>query len=182
MSRIPVLKRNAMDPDQRAVHDKIDAGKAPVGAGPAIGYAYSAEFWRLHNEASQYLLGCSLTGKQVRVVSLMTARHWKAAYPWASQAKRAMAAGLAPKIVEAINQGTAPDFGDPDDAAVYAVTRELLAGGTLSDKGFATAETALGYKRLVEIVGAIGHFCTTALMANLVGDTIPSDVPSRLKM
>ncbi len=181
MTRIPVLSRDEMDADQQAVHDKIVANNARVGFGPAIGYAYSAEIWRLHNESSAHLLDCALTPAQVRIVSLMTVRHWKAAYPWSAQARTALGAGLDPAVIEAINAGKQPDFDDGTDAAVHAATRELLATGTLSDDGFRSVEAALGYRRLVEIVGAIGHFCTTAMMANVVGAEPAADAPSRLK-
>ena len=181
MTRIPVLSRDEMDADQQAVHDKIVAKNARVGVGPAIGYAYSAEIWRLHNESSTHLLDCSLTPEQVRIVSLMTVRHWNAAYPWSAQAQRALGAGLDSTVLEAINAGEQPDFDDVTDAAVHAAARELLATGTLSDDGFKSAEATLGYKRLVEIVGAIGHFCTTAMMANVVGAKPAADAPSHLK-
>ena len=181
MTRIPVLSRDEMDADQQAVHDKIVANNARVGFGPAIGYAYSAEVWRLHNESSAHLLDCALTPAQVRIVSLMTVRHWKAAYPWSAQARTALGAGLDPAVIEAINAGKNPDFDDGTDAAVHAATRELLATGTLSDDGFRSVKAALGYRRLVEIVGAIGHFCTTAMMANVVGAEPAADAPSRLK-
>ena len=64
----------------------------------------------------------------------------------------------------------------PRHAAVHAATRELLATGNLSDEGFKAAEQSLGPVRLAEIVHTIGHFSTTALMANAVGaveDPIP---------
>ena len=181
MTRIPVLNRDDMDADQRAVHDRLVAKYARIGFGPAIGYAYSAEIWRLHNESSAHLLDCTLTPQQVRIVSLMTVRHWNAAYPWSAQAKTALGAGLDPAVIEAINASQQPDFDDGTDAAVHAATGELLATGTLSDDGFESAEAALGYQRLVEIVGAIGHFCTTAMMANVVGAEPAADAPSHLK-
>lgn len=180
MTRIPALSRDQMDADQQAIHDRIVAKNGRIGFGPAIGYAYSAEIWRLHNESSAHLLDCSLTPAQVRIVSLMTVRHWKAAYPWSAQAKTALGAGLDPVVIEAINAGAQPDFDDETDNAVYAATRELLATGTLSDDGFKSAEAVLGHECLVDIVGAIGHFCTTALMANLVGVTPAADAPSHL--
>ena len=34
-------------------------------------------------------------------------------------------------------------------------------------KDFRAAEQTPGYQRIVELVGAIGHFCTTGLMANV---------------
>lgn len=181
MTRIPVLSRDEMDADQQAVHDRIVAKNGRIGFGPAIGYAYSAENWRLHNESSAHLLDCSLTPAQVRIVSLMTVRHWNAAYPWSAQAKTALNAGVPPAVIEAINAGEQPDFDDHTDRAVHAAARELLATGTLSDDGFAAAEAALGYQRLVDLVGAIGHFCTTGLMANVVGVTPAADAPSHLK-
>jgi 4-carboxymuconolactone decarboxylase len=170
-----------MDADQREVHDSILANNGRVGFGPAIGYAHSAGVWRLHNASSAHLLDCSLTPAQVRIVSLMTVRHWNAPYPWSAQAKTALGAGLDPAIIEAINAGEQPEFDDETDAAVHAATGELLATGTLSQAGFRAAEAALGYRRLADIVGAIGHFCTTAMMANVVGVTPPADAVSKLK-
>ena len=181
MTRIPVLSRDEMNADQRAILDKLEAKNARIGFGPAIGYAYSAEVWRLHNESSTHLLDCSLTPVQVRIVSLMTVRHWNAAYPWSAQARTALGAGLDPAVIEAINAGEPPDFGDETDAAVYAAARELLASGNLSDAGFRAAEAALGFTRLVELVHTIGHFSTTALMANMVGAVPAADAPSLLK-
>ena len=181
MTRIPPLGRDEMDADQRAIHDRIVADNGRIGFGPAIGYAYSAGVWDIHNRSSAHLLDCALTPAQVRIVSLLTVRHWKAAYPWSAQAKTALKAGLDPAVIEAINAGRRPAFDDAADAAVHDAARELLATGTLSDEGFKAAEDALGIRRLVEIVGAIGHFCTTALMANVVGVTPPADAPSHLK-
>jgi len=181
MTRIPVLSRDEMNADQQVILDRISANNARVGFGPAIGYSYSAEVWRLHNESSAYLLDCSLTGAQVRIISLMTVRHWKATYPWSAQAKTALGAGLDSAIIEAINEDVQPDFADETDAAVHVATRELLATGNLSDDGFNAAKAALGYVRLVEVIHTIGHFCTTAMMANVVGAEPAADASSHLK-
>lgn len=181
MTRIPALDREEMNADQQAILDKVAGNTGRIGFGPAIGYAYSAEVWRLHNESSTHLLNCSLTNAQVRIISLTTARHWKARYPWSAQAKQAVGAGLDLAVIEAINEGKQPDFASEEDAAVFAVTKELLATGNLSDAGFKAAEEKLGFLRLVEIVHTIGHFCTTAMMANLVGVEPPEDAITFLK-
>ena len=181
MTRIPPLSRDEMDAAQQAIYDRIVGDGGRVGFGPAIGYAYSGPVWDLHNVSSTHLLDCSLSAPQVRIVSLMTVKHWNAAYPWSAQAKTAQNAGLDPAIIEAINQGEQPDFTDDDDAAVYDVARELLATGNLSDAGFKSAEATLGRRRMVEIVHTIGHFSTTAMMANIVGCVPPDDAVSRLK-
>lgn len=181
MSRIPVLSRDEMNAEQQRVYDTISAATGRVGRGPSVGYAYSPGLWQVHNASSAHLRDCSLTQAQVRIVSLMTARHWHAAYPWSAQAATALAAGVDPAVVEAINVGDQPEFTDSIDEVVHAVTRELLATGSLGDDLFKAAESTIGYERLADVVGVIGHFCTTALMANVAGAIPPKDAPSQLK-
>ena len=161
MSRMPVLKRDEMDAEQQRVHDAILATTGRVGRGPSIGFAYSPGLWENHDRASAHHANCSLTPVQVRIVSLMTVRHWNAAYPWSAQATAALAAGVDQAVIEAINAGEQPAFTDPADQVVHAVTRELLATGSLGDDFFAAAESTIGYRRLADVVGAIGHFCTS---------------------
>jgi hypothetical protein len=170
-----------MDAEQQKVYDEVVATTGRVGRGPSVGYAYSPGLWRLHNTSSAHLLDCSLTQAQVRIVALMTARHWNAAYPWSAQAETAVAAGLERSVLEAINAREQPKFTDRADEMVHAVTRELLATGSLADELFKAAESTLGYQRLADLIGVIGHFTTTALMANVVGAEPRADAPSLLK-
>ncbi len=181
MTRIPVLNREKMNAEQQRVHDSIVATTGRVGRGPSVGYAYSPGVWELHNASSAHLLDCSLTPAQVRIVALMTVRHWNAAYPWSAQAATALAAGVDSAVVEAINADRQPEFTDRADEVVHAVARELLATGSLGDDVFKTAESTIGYPRLADLVGAIGHFCTTAMMANVAGAEPSADAPSQLK-
>ena len=181
MSRIPALSRDQMDAEQQKVYDETVATTGRVGRGPSVGYAYSPGLWRVHNASSAHLLNCSLTPAQVRIVSLMTVRHWKAAYPWSAQAAMALTAGVERAVIEAINAGDRPKFTASADEMVHTVTRELLATGSLRDDIFKAAESTLGYQRLADVVGVIGHFATTALMANVVGAEPPADAPSYLK-
>ena len=181
MSRIPALSRDEMDGEQQKVYDATLATTGRVGRGPSVGYAYSLGLWRVHNASSAHLLNCSLTPAQVRIVSLMTVRHWKAAYPWSAQAAMALTAGVERAVIEAINAGERPKFTDSADEMVHTVTGELLATGSLRDDIFKAAESKLGYQRLADVVGVIGHFATTAMMANVVGAEPPADAPSYLK-
>lgn len=182
MTRMPVLNRDEMDDDQQRVHDEILATTGRVGKGPAVGYAYSPGLWENHNASSAHLNKCSLTQAQVRTVSLMTARHWNAAYPWSAQAGSALAAGIDPAVVEAMNAGQQPDFADSADQMVHAAARELLSSGTLGDEIFKQVQSTIGLRCLADIVGVIGHFCTTSMMANVAGAEPSADAPSRLKI
>ena len=87
---------------------------------------------------------------------------------------------MKPDILEALNTGKTPDFERKADKVVYSTTDELLSTGTLSQEVFETAVETLGYTCLVELVSAIGHFCTTAMMANVVGAQPSADAISTL--
>ena len=116
MARIPALSRAEMDAEQQKVYDETVATTGRVGRGPSVGYAHSPGLWRVQNASSAHLLNCSLTSAQVRIVSLMTARHWNAAYPWSAQAAMALKVGVDRATIELID-----DLG---------VTDILIAGGT----------------------------------------------------
>ncbi len=181
MARIPVLTRDDMSAEGQQVHDEVMASTGRVGLGPSVGYAHAPGLWRLNNDSTAYQFDASLTAAQVRLVAVMTARRWNAPYPWAAQAAGALRAGVGLEVVEAINERRAPPLTDATDAAVYACARELLDTGTLGEAGFRAAEKALGHTRVADIIGVIGHFTTTSLMANYVADEPPADAVSKLK-
>ena len=181
MTRIPALASDEMNQEQKRVHDDTLAQTGRVGRGPAIGYAYAPGMWETNNSASDYFENrCSLTLPQVRMVALLAARHWNAAYPWAAQARVALEDGLNRPIIDAVNAHEKPDFDNREDEVLYDTTRELLETGTLGDAGFEAAREALGYRRMADLVGVIGHFCKTAMMANVVGAEAPEGSPSQL--
>ncbi len=181
MSRMPVLKRDEMDAEQRRVHDEIKATTGRVGRGPSIGFAYSPGLWENHNASSAHMANCSLTPVQVRIASLMTVRHWNAAYPWSAQSASALSAGVEKSVIEAINAGEQPEFTDSVDEMVHAVARELLETGTLGDDVFKAAATTIGFQRVADVVGVISHFSATAMMANVAGAEPSPDAPSHIK-
>lgn len=181
MTRIPALTRDEMDEEQKRVHDDTVAQTGRVGRGPAVGYAYAPGMWETNNSATDYFENrCSLTLPQLRLVALLVARRWNATYPWAAQARMALESGLDRSIVDAVNAREKPDFDSRADEVLHDAAQELLATGTLGEAGFAAAETTLGYRRLADLVGVIGHFCKTAMMANVVGAEAPAEWPSHL--
>ncbi len=181
MTRIPALDRDEMDEEQKRVYDDTVAQTGRVGRGPAVGYAYAPGMWETNNAATDYFENrCSLTLPQLRLVALLVARRWNAGYPWAAQARMALESGLDRSIVDAVNARRQPDFASREDEVVHDTARELLETGTLGDAGFEAASDTIGYRRLADLVGVIGHFCKTAMMANVVGAEAPAEWPSHL--
>jgi 4-carboxymuconolactone decarboxylase len=180
MTRIPQIQPDDMNAEQRRVYDDVMASTGRSG-GPSIGYAYAPGLWEASNRVSDHLGDCSLSQAQVRIAALTAARYWNSAFPFAVQVPQAFAAGVAPAIVDAINDRERPEFASPEDEAVYDVAQELLASGTLGDDGFTKAAEILGHTRLVDTVGAVGQFCKVCMMANTVGAVPPETAPVKLK-
>ena len=182
MPRIPLLTPEQMDAEQRRVYEETLAKTGRASGGPSTGYAYAPLLWERNNAISAYLeTNSSLSAAQLRIVALVTVRHWNSAFPWVAQARMGLTADIDPQAVEAINSRQRPNFANAGDQAVHDAARELVQTGTLSDPGFASAHAALGTRRLVDLVGCVGHFTKTAMMANIVGAEAPADAPSKLK-
>lgn len=126
MTRIPQIKPEDMNAEQKRVHDHVMATTGR-SAGPAIGYAYAPGLWESNNTVSDHLADCSLSQRQVRIAAIATARHWNAPFPFAVQVRADFEVGVEPALVEAINDGARPDFANPEEAAV--LRRDPRAAG-----------------------------------------------------
>lgn len=180
MPRLPVLTREELDEEGKRVWDHAKATTGRVGGGPSIAYAFAPGMWEASNAASAYLDRCSLSPQQVRIAAMVTVRHYDAPFPWAAQARAGLAAGVDRAAVDAINNRRKPSFASREDEAVYAAAKELVETGSLGDASFKAGVEALGHQRLVDVAGVVGHFCKTAMMANLAGAEVPADAPSTL--
>ncbi len=181
MARIPPVTRDEMDAEQARVYDDVMATTGRV-SGPSLGYVYSPGLWEATNKVSDHLADCALTQPQVRMVALMTARFWDAEFPWFAQVGLAKNAGLPDHIIHAINDRRRPDFDNDADAAVYDLAKETLEQKQASDAAFERAAGIIGYPAMVDVIGAIGHFCKVGLMAVFVGAEAPDDAPIPLKV
>lgn len=181
MSRIPLLKPEAMDAEQKRVYEDVLAKTGRASGGPSIAYAYVPGLWEANNSVSAYLENKSaLTKAQIRIAALVTVRKWNSEFPWSAQARMALDSGIPKEAVDAINNRQRPTFASAEDQAVHDVAREVVETGTLAPASFDAAMKILGNRRVIETVGAVGQFCKTAMIANLAGATAPADAPSKL--
>ena len=182
MSRIPLLKPEAMDGEQKRVYEDVLKKTGRASGGPSIAYAYVPGLWEANNMVSAYIEnGSALTKAQIRIAALVTVRKWNSDFPWAAQARMALESGVDAKAVDAINNKQKASFANAEDQAVHDVAKEVVESGTLSQTSFDAAMKVLGNRKLIETVGCVGQFCKTAMVANLAGATAPADAPSKLK-
>ena len=179
MPRIPALKPEYLDQHQKRIYDDVAATTGRLN-GPSLGYIYSPGLWETTNAVSAHFADCSLSQRHVRIAALVTARYWDADFPFAAQARIGLDDGIEREIIDAINARQRPNFSDPEDATVYDLAIETVENHKVSDETFAKAADLLGYPRMVDIVGAVGHYCKVSLMASFAGAAAPDDMPVKL--
>lgn len=166
MARIDPLKLEEMTPEQRQVHDEVAARGGRLG-GPNGVYLRVPELFKLNQEFGNYLRNNHLNARLRQLAAIVTVRRWNGAYAWGAQGRDALAAGISPGIVEAINQRETPVLDDADDQLVYDLALELSDKGSLSDVSYEKAIGRLGLNQLLDLVAAVGFFTAVALSVNV---------------
>jgi 4-carboxymuconolactone decarboxylase len=88
----------------------------------------------------------------------------------------AIAAGISPEAVAAIEAGNDPNLPADDEQAVYAFTRSLLTTGRASDEVYAAAQGHVGDQGMAELAQLIGYYCLVSLTLNTFQVELPQGV------
>ncbi len=179
MSRLTPLSMEELSADQRAVLDAINAG--PRGKRGQIGLIGPFGVWvrapRLGMPAQN--LGASLRfetslPQSLKEIAICTVgAHYRAKFEFAAHAPLAIAAGVAPPVIEAIRLGETPDFDKDDEELSYRVATELLEQHGLSNATYARAKETFGENGLIELVTVIGYYCMVSLTLNAFQIPLP---------
>jgi 4-carboxymuconolactone decarboxylase len=175
--RVRDLPLEEMSVEQRGFAAALESSIGGVH-GPYLAWIERPELGaRIHHLLDYIRFESPLPRRLRMIATLVSVKHWGAAYAWGVQAPIALASGLPRGIVEAIAAGRSPEFDDADDEAAYAVCSELLARRALSDETYRGALERLGQEHLTELVATVGHFCIVSLTL-LAFDIQPRHVAS----
>ncbi|MEQ9331798.1 carboxymuconolactone decarboxylase family protein [Thalassobaculum sp.] len=166
-ARIPLPDPDSMTPEQRAVYDTVVSGPRGAVIGPLRAALHSPELadrWQRLGEILRYRL--TLPKRLGELAILVTARRWNAELEWVVHAEAALAAGLAPAVVEAILDGRPPRFSDPDEAEVYVFVRELQLSGRVGDPAYEAVRSRWGERGVVELTALTGYYTMVAMTLN----------------
>lgn len=181
MSRLPELRKQDLSAEQLALFEAIASGprgermalEGPFGVwlhSPAFGQ----EAQRLGVHARYHT---SLPRRLSELAILVCARRWLAAYEWHVHAPIALAAGVAPAIIDALAEDRTPAFTAADEQAVHDFAAALLADGHVPDRIYAAARTALGEAGVVDLVGVLGYYTLVAFTLTAFEVQVPPDRP-----
>jgi 4-carboxymuconolactone decarboxylase len=162
-SRFTTFDPDTLPSEARGVYDRIlhERGYVP---GPYRFWLASPGFADRMEPVEEFLRhGVLLEERQVEVIVLVVARHWRSQYVWSSHAPMALEAGVEAAVVEAIRSSGIALFARNEDAVCYAMCKALLENRTLDNALWAQAQTLLGEQRINEVLGLIGLYTSVCL-------------------
>lgn len=185
MSRLPTVTQDSLSADQRLVWESVTQGRRTGAAGfvdpetgglrgpfnallvsPVAGLKVSAL-----GEALRYDI--SIDRRLLELATITVGAHWRSNFEWMVHAQLAAEAGVTDDVIEAIGIGTDPAFVDPDEAAVFTFTRELLATGDVSARTYSAAVAAIGDTGVVELTLLVGYYCLISFTLNAFEVPLP---------
>jgi len=168
-----------MDASQKAVYDELSQSRKTGTSGPSGPWLASAPL----ADAAQNLgrvcrYETSFTQRETELAILATAYANRAAADWTLHVEEARKAGLEEEYIGALARGHVPAF-EPGskEAAIYAVSADLLLHRRVSADHYAEGVSVLGEKAMVELVSIVGYYTYCAMTTNAF-EIEPKDLPS----
>ena len=179
--RFKPLTYDKLTPAQKTMADHMMSGERRGMAGPFNVLLRSPEVGDLVQQmGAQLRFHSSLPRRLNELAIIMTARYWTAQYEWYAHKRLALEAGLNPAIVDAVAAGKRPASMQPDEAAVYAFTDELLKTKQVSDATFQAAIGAFGERGVVDLIGVTGYYQLVSAVLNVDRYPLPAGVKAEL--
>ena len=166
--RIPLLAPDQMNPDQRALYDKVVSGPRGEMIGPLRAAIHSPALAPLWSALGEFLRFQTCLPKRLNELAIVvTGRRWTSQVEWWVHARACVAAGVSQAAVDAIGALRPPQFTDPADLEVYEFTRLLQHNGQVPDPEYAAVAARWGVRGVVELGAVIGYYTMVSMTLNL---------------
>jgi 4-carboxymuconolactone decarboxylase len=166
--RFKPLTAEQLTPEQRQLVENLLAGPRGGLSGPFNVLLRSPELGDRLQRVGEYVrFKSSLSPRLNEFAILITARAWSAQYEWLAHHQLAMKAGLAQSVAEDVAAGRRPAGMQPDEAAVYDFTRELMDTHQVGDAHFKAVVDAFGERGAVDLMGTIGYYHVMSILMNV---------------
>lgn len=184
MTRLPFITNEDLDADQQAVWDNVTNGRRGAAAGmvneqgglvgPFNAALHAPVTGRRVVELGEALRFETAIDRRLLELAVCTVgAHWRSNFEWWAHSAMAIAAGVDPGVIAAIEAGRDPDLELDDERAVHALTRSLLTTGRAPDDVYAAARAHVGDQGMVELAQLIGYYCLISFTLNLFEVELP---------
>jgi len=175
--RYQLRRPETLEPDQRALYDKIVDGPrgtsgspvpflvadgslagpfGPMTLAPTVGDPVQAL-----GAALRFATGLSAATREAAI--LLVAVHHRCEFEWVAHAPGAVAAGIPEPALATLYQGGIPDVQSGVDKLALTVVQSLLRAGNLTDETYHAAAAQLGERTIAELVWLVGYYSMLAL-------------------
>ncbi len=117
----------------------------------------------------------TLPARASEIAILLVAHHYRSPFELYAHTRAGAAAGLSREDLDALAAGQPPALTTEEERVTYAVTRRILAAGTLDDDEYAQAVSVLGTRRLFELSTLIGWYSMVAVQLSVFGLLPPGE-------
>lgn len=177
MSRLPVIDREALTPEDQAVWDRIAAVRTGVRGPFGVLMHVPALAGRVAALEDYFRFDAALPPIDRELVIMATAREMGARYPWARHEARGREVGTRTEAIEAVRADGTLEQLTARERLLVEIVRSLLRTHTLPDALYTQALAELGRRQLIETVALIGHYSLIGLTVNAF-DVAPPDKSS----
>lgn len=167
MPRISLPAPEAMNAEQRRVHDQIVSGARGRIQGPlraALHNPELAERWSALGELLRYRT--TLPPRLSEIAILVTGRACHSPFEWYAHRKEGERVGLEPPLIEALLAQQVPAGLGEDEALVHQFASELNRWKSVSDATYARALSRFGERTVVELTALVGYYTMVAMTLN----------------
>jgi 4-carboxymuconolactone decarboxylase len=177
--RFEELTPATMTPEQQRVAAAIEAGPRGAGLrGPFNALLRSPELCDLVQRLGAYVRFRSALPPALNELAIcLVGRRWTAQYEFYAHRRLALAAGVAPAVLDAIAAGRRPHGLAADEAAIYDFTTALLESGEVSDAAFAAVHARFGERGVIDLIGTVGYYTLVAMVLNVERVPLPDGEP-----
>jgi len=183
--RVPHLRPDELDTEQRDLYDTINQGprrsahpglQSPVGLvdadgrlqGPFNAMLFHPEIGTAVQELGRALRFAGKLPPRAREIAiLIVAASEKSDFEWAAHAAIGAYLGLSTDEITALARADVIEFADPIEDAVARAARALVTTGDLDDEHYRAAADALGVRLLFELSTLVGLYRALALQMRL---------------
>jgi 4-carboxymuconolactone decarboxylase len=188
MTRLPGLRPNELDDDQRRLYDAIAGGDRAKDAsfpltdddGALIGPFNPLLYSPTVGDAVQRLGGalrfnCGLGAAVREMAILAVATHHHCEFERWAHERIALRVGLSMGQVAALRDGSRPDFDSDEFNAAYDLIVATLSGITPDGHMYDAAVQQLGTEGIFELVAVVGYYAMLAQMMTVFKIGVPED-------
>jgi 4-carboxymuconolactone decarboxylase len=171
--RVPPLRDDEMDAEQRAIAAGIAGSRRGVIGGPfAIWLRLPEIVTRISALSDRLRRNSAFEKRLVELIVLLNTRYWKAQYAWTTHAEQALVDGISAGVIEAIRTGAPPPFARDDERLIYDIFTEINEAKTLSDATYTRGLAFFGLDKMIEMVTTAGLYTMISMM--LVAFDVPA--------